>query len=53
MPEFSSLRGKLAPLASLRNLLAHEYLEIRFERIRKFLDDGVDTIKALSESTSP
>ena len=51
MPDFSSLQCRLAPLAGLRNLLAHEYLDIRFGRIQVFLGDGAEAIIDLKELT--
>ena len=46
--EFAALSGLLEPLAGLRNLLAHEYLDIRFKRIRGFVDGGVDAVARLN-----
>lgn len=34
---------KLAEFAKLRNLLAHEYMDLRFEKIRKLLDSAEET----------
>jgi uncharacterized protein YutE (UPF0331/DUF86 family)/predicted nucleotidyltransferase len=36
LPGFSPLAGRLSPLAALRNLMAHEYLDVRFSRVRRF-----------------
>lgn len=51
VPAFSSLAGQLAPLAPLRNLLAHEYLDLRFGRIRRFVDEGATAVEELSALT--
>ena len=50
MPSFSSLSDQLAPLASLRNLLAHEYLDIRYRRVRSFIDGGPETIAKVRDA---
>lgn len=41
----------LSNLAKLRNLLAHEYLDIRFAKIRKFLDSAADLYGYLLDFT--
>ena len=33
---FSSLNRSLTPLAALRNLMAHEYPDVRFDRVKRF-----------------
>lgn len=48
---FSDLAGRLKPLAALRNVLAHEYLELRFRRVASFVEAGAETISRLSRST--
>ncbi len=49
LPEFSSLDGRLSPLAGLRKLLAHEYLDVRFGRIKAFTNEGAFAVKELAE----
>ena len=49
MPAFVSLSGRLAPSAGLRNLLAHEYLDIRFGRVREFVEDGAEAVNELGK----
>lgn len=46
---FSDLAGQLRPLAALRNVLAHEYLELRYGRIAHFADTGAAAIAQLAE----
>ena len=41
---FSDLAGRLRPLAALRNVLAHEYLELRFGRVERFVESGADAV---------
>lgn len=38
---------KLSQYSKLRNILAHEYLDLRYENIRKFLDDTEPSYKYL------
>ena len=45
---FSDLAGRLRPLAALRNVLAHEYLELRFGRVARFADTGAAAIARLA-----
>lgn len=45
---FSDLGGQLRPLAPLRNVLAHEYLELRFGRVARFADAGAAAIGRLA-----
>ena len=42
--------GQLRNLSALRNVIAHEYLDLRFPRIRSFVADDVDAIAALAGS---
>lgn len=46
---FSDLAGQLRPLAALRNVLAHEYLELRFNRVAHFADTGAAAIAQLAD----
>ena len=48
---FSDLAGRLKPLAALRNVLAHEYLELRFGRVASFAGAGADAIGRLARLT--
>lgn len=41
---FSDLAGRLRPLAALRNVLAREYLELRFGRVQRFVESGADAV---------
>jgi uncharacterized protein YutE (UPF0331/DUF86 family) len=41
----------LARWARLRNVLAHEYLDVRWPRIREFLDSGWQSHEALLKAT--
>ena len=49
--DFSDLAGRLTPLAALRNVLAHEYLELRFGRVANFVAAGADAIDQLVRLT--
>lgn len=46
---FSDLAGQLRPLAALRNVLAHEYLELRFNRVAHFADTAAAAIAQLAD----
>lgn len=48
MQHFSGLAGRLRPLAALRNVLAHEYLELRFGRVARFADTGAAAVARLA-----
>lgn len=48
LPAFSRLCGRLKPLAALRNLLAHEYLDLRFARVRGFVSSGAAAVEDLA-----
>jgi uncharacterized protein YutE (UPF0331/DUF86 family)/predicted nucleotidyltransferase len=45
---FDELAGRLKPLAPLRNTMAHEYLDLRFGRVRKFVTEGADAVADLA-----
>ncbi len=47
-PPFDPLSGRLKPLAPLRNTMAHEYLDLRFPRVKSFVDHGADAISELA-----
>lgn len=51
LPAFSRLAGRLKPLAALRNLMAHEYLDLRYGRVKGFVITGSAAIETLCEST--
>lgn len=44
MDAFASLGKSLQPLAALRNLMAHEYLDLRYDRVNEFVHEDADTI---------
>lgn len=48
---YSDLAGRLRPLAALRNVLAHEYLELRFGRVQRFVQSGVDAVAEVARIT--
>jgi uncharacterized protein YutE (UPF0331/DUF86 family) len=51
LPGFSRLSGRLKPLAALRNLMAHEYLDLRFGRVMGFVSTGSAAVAELSATT--
>ena len=51
LPDFAALSGRLQPLAALRNLMAHEYLDLRFGRITRFVAEGAGSVGDLSRLT--
>lgn len=51
MPGFTALAGRLQPLAAVRNLLAHEYLDQRFGSIARFVDEGAAAVGELAQLT--
>ena len=44
---FPGLAGRLRPLAALRDVLAHEYLELRFGRVSHFPEAGATAVEGL------
>ncbi|MFW5690161.1 MAG: type VII toxin-antitoxin system MntA family adenylyltransferase antitoxin [Spirochaetota bacterium] len=48
---FASLGDRLRPLAALRNTMAHEYLDLRFGRVMRFVEDDADTVADLARLT--
>lgn len=50
VPAFASLSNSLAPIAPLRNLLAHEYLDLRFPRVKRFVDADVEAVVQLAKT---
>ncbi len=51
-PPFDRLAGCLKPLAPLRNTMAHEYLDLRFPRVRTFVDEGAQAVEELARIAS-
>ena len=51
LPAFSPLNGRLRSLAALRNVMAHEYLDLRWKPIRTFVRSDVEAIIDLSAYT--
>ena len=51
VPGFTALAGRLQPLAAVRNLLAHEYLDQRFGSIARFVDEGAAAVGELAQLT--
>ena len=51
LPDFTALSGRLQPLAALRNLMAHEYLDLRFGRITRFVAEGAGAVGDLARLT--
>lgn len=45
---FDELAGRLKPLAPLRNMMAHEYLDLRFGRVQRFVAEGADAVADLA-----
>ena len=50
MEPFISVNGRLKLLAPLRNLMAHEYLDLRFDRVKWFVDQGALAVQDLSQA---
>lgn len=48
---FSDLAGRLRPLAALHNVLADEYLELRFGRVQRFVASGADAVAEVARIT--
>ena len=48
VPGFSSLEGMLSPLAALRNIIAHEYLDLRFPRVKKFAEEDCEHVRSFA-----
>ena len=44
----ASLGKSLQPLAALRNLMAHEYLDLRYDRVNEFVHEDADTIARMA-----
>lgn len=51
LPGFTGLSGRLQPLAAVRNLMAHEYLDLRFGRVARFTDEGAGAVGELARRT--
>jgi len=50
VPGFTDIGGRLKPLAALKNILAHEYLDLRFVRVRNFVQQDVQAVRDLAEA---
>ena len=48
---FAGLSGRLQALASLRKVLAHEYLDIRFGPVTEFVEVGATAVGELAQLT--
>jgi predicted nucleotidyltransferase/uncharacterized protein YutE (UPF0331/DUF86 family) len=48
LPEFAHLSGRLKPFAALRNLMAHEYLDLRWSRVKDCASTGSTTVTDLA-----
>ena len=44
---FSTIPGEIRDLAPLRNVMAHEYLDLRFTRVRRFIDSDIHMVRAV------
>lgn len=42
---FSSLAGALSALAALRNIMAHEYLDLRFPKVKRFAETDTENVR--------
>lgn len=51
LPGFTGLSGRLQPLAAVRNLMAHEYLDLRFGRVARFVDEEAGAVGELARRT--
>ncbi|MDA3949209.1 MAG: DUF86 domain-containing protein [Spirochaeta sp.] len=47
VPEFSAIPEEIRNLAPLRNVMAHEYLDLRFTRLRRFIDSDIRIIRTV------
>lgn len=48
---FSTVPEEVRDLAPLRNAMAHEYVDIRLTRARRFVESGVEVIRAVVAAT--
>jgi uncharacterized protein YutE (UPF0331/DUF86 family) len=48
LPAFAELGEELRPLAALRNLMAHEYLDVRFGRVVRFVREEVELVERVA-----
>lgn len=48
---FASVPEEIRDLAPLRNVMAHEYLDLRFTRLRRFIDSDVRIVRAVIAAT--
>lgn len=47
---FTHLQGRLKPLAALRNILAHEYIDLRFSRLATFAREQVGGVAEAADA---
>lgn len=50
LPALSGLCGRLRPLAPLRNLMAHEYSDLRYSRVAQFAASGSAAVAELVQA---
>ncbi len=50
VPGFTDIGERLKPLAALRNILAHEYLDLRFVRLQSFVHQDIQAVRDLAEA---
>jgi predicted nucleotidyltransferase/uncharacterized protein YutE (UPF0331/DUF86 family) len=48
---FTAVPEEIRDLAPLRNVMAHEYLDLRFTRVRRFVDSDVRIVQAVIAAT--
>ncbi len=51
VPGFSTVPEDIRNLAPLRNIMAHEYLDLRFTRVRRFIDSDIQIIREVIAAT--
>ena len=44
-------RNRLERIRALRSVMAHEYLDLRFYRVTRFVQKDVETVRAVMEAT--
>ncbi len=50
VPGLTHIGGRLKPLAALRNVLAHEYLDLRFVKVRNSAQHDAQAVRDLVEA---
>lgn len=48
---FETVPDEIGELAALRNVLAHEYLDLRFSRVRRFIDSDIGIVRQVVSAT--